>query len=157
MCIRDSGSDTYSQDIIVNALPNLSAVATSTNICEGDSVDLNASGANSYTWDNGVGTGANVIVAPTTSSVYEVTGIDLNGCENIAQVAINVNPNPIISLLSAQDPSSCLANDGILTVGSQGTGNLSWVGPSSGNTNACLLYTSPSPRDATLSRMPSSA
>ncbi len=133
------GSDTYSQDIIVNALPNLSAVATSTNICEGDSVDLNASGANSYTWDNGVGTGANVIVAPTTSSVYEVTGIDLNGCENIAQVAINVNLNPIISLLSAQDPSSCLANDGILTVGSQGTGNLSWVGPTSGNTNAVTL------------------
>ena len=26
-----------------------------------------------------------------------------------------------------------------------------------GNTNICLLYTSPSPRDATLSRMPSSA
>ena len=25
------------------------------------------------------------------------------------------------------------------------------------NNNACLLYTSPSPRDATLSRMPSSA
>ena len=25
------------------------------------------------------------------------------------------------------------------------------------NTNICLLYTSPSPRDATLSRMPSSA
>ena len=28
---------------------------------------------------------------------------------------------------------------------------------SSGNTQICLLYTSPSPRDATLSRMPSSA
>ena len=27
----------------------------------------------------------------------------------------------------------------------------------SGNTGTCLLYTSPSPRDATLSRMPSSA
>ena len=26
-----------------------------------------------------------------------------------------------------------------------------------GNLNSCLLYTSPSPRDATLSRMPSSA
>ena len=33
------------------------------------------------------------------------------------------------------------------------------VAPAStvGNANACLLYTSPSPRDATLSRMPSSA
>ena len=35
-----------------------------------------------------------------------------------------------------------------------GTGNLTWRG---GLYYACLLYTSPSPRDATLSRMPSSA
>ena len=31
------------------------------------------------------------------------------------------------------------------------------MGPHCENTKACLLYTSPSPRDATLSRMPSSA
>ena len=30
-------------------------------------------------------------------------------------------------------------------------------GVGGGNANSCLLYTSPSPRDATLSRMPSSA
>ena len=30
-------------------------------------------------------------------------------------------------------------------------------GKASGNSGVCLLYTSPSPRDATLSRMPSSA
>ena len=30
-------------------------------------------------------------------------------------------------------------------------------GPSQGHIQGCLLYTSPSPRDATLSRMPSSA
>ena len=33
-----------------------------------------------------------------------------------------------------------------------GNGGIGWVYP-----NTCLLYTSPSPRDATLSRMPSSA
>ena len=39
-----------------------------------------------------------------------------------------------------------------------GTGaNPSWVDASVGISEACLLYTSPSPRDATLSRMPSSA
>ena len=31
------------------------------------------------------------------------------------------------------------------------------VAAGNGSGNACLLYTSPSPRDATLSRMPSSA
>ena len=34
---------------------------------------------------------------------------------------------------------------------------LDGVGISRGETKRCLLYTSPSPRDATLSRMPSSA
>ena len=40
--------------------------------------------------------------------------------------------------------------------GSAGLGVLFTSGNSE-NTNVCLLYTSPSPRDATLSRMPSSA
>ena len=35
--------------------------------------------------------------------------------------------------------------------------NITSVTPLTGNDSACLLYTSPSPRDATLSRMPSSA
>ena len=34
---------------------------------------------------------------------------------------------------------------------------LVWRGKDLGNQMVCLLYTSPSPRDATLSRMPSSA
>ena len=35
--------------------------------------------------------------------------------------------------------------------------NLGHAGPTSFQENACLLYTSPSPRDRTRSRMPSSA
>ena len=37
------------------------------------------------------------------------------------------------------------------------TGRTDTISLSSGENNPCLLYTSPSPRDATLSRMPSSA
>ena len=45
-----------------------------------------------------------------------------------------------------------------LTVDGQGSGvRTGIVSEASGSGNACLLYTSPSPRDATLSRMPSSA
>ena len=36
-------------------------------------------------------------------------------------------------------------------------GSLAFTGIGHGTDKACLLYTSPSPRDATLSRMPSSA
>ena len=35
--------------------------------------------------------------------------------------------------------------------------NICWIGDSNNVLDSCLLYTSPSPRDATLSRMPSSA
>ena len=38
-----------------------------------------------------------------------------------------------------------------------GTGGNDTGGGDTGDTDTCLLYTSPSPRDATLSRMPSSA
>ena len=36
-------------------------------------------------------------------------------------------------------------------------GGATLVSPDGGESDTCLLYTSPSPRDATLSRMPSSA
>ena len=48
--------------------------------------------------------------------------------------------------------STCEAQDGISVVVGKAWGNKSVV-----EGKACLLYTSPSPRDATLSRMPSSA
>ena len=40
---------------------------------------------------------------------------------------------------------------GIVLIGTNGDDQIKWY------SNNCLLYTSPSPRDATLSRMPSSA
>ena len=35
--------------------------------------------------------------------------------------------------------------------------SISWITPFDGSYNSCLLYTSPSPRDLSTSRMPSSA
>ena len=47
--------------------------------------------------------------------------------------------------------------DTLQTHGSATTGSRQANGTYSGHIEFCLLYTSPSPRDATLSRMPSSA
>ena len=54
------------------------------------------------------------------------------------------------------DPNGTFDN---LTDGESGTDSFTYVitDPSGETSTACLLYTSPSPRDATLSRMPSSA
>ena len=69
--------------VMVNALPLVVANASSTLICDGTPLTLNASGANTYTWDNGAphNTAFN-ISAPT---VFTVTGIDVNGCQNTAR------------------------------------------------------------------------
>ena len=45
----------------------------------------------------------------------------------------------------------------IMVVGVNGVGKTTTIGKLAHHYKACLLYTSPSPRDATLSRMPSSA
>lgn len=134
-----NGSDTYSQTITVNSLPNVAANASVTNICSGELVDLNASGASSYNWDNGAGNGENVTVSPASSIVYELTGVDVNGCVNVDQISVTVNPNPSINLSATQNPSSCILSDGIITVGSIGTGNLTWTGPVAGIANNVTL------------------
>ena len=51
--------------------------------------------------------------------------------------------------------ANSISSDEILTIAEDNAGRI-WIGTEDG-LNACLLYTSPSPRDATLSRMPSSA
>ena len=44
-----------------------------------------------------------------------------------------------------------------MTLAELGSGGRSYIETQAAQASVCLLYTSPSPRDATLSRMPSSA
>jgi len=104
-----------------------------------DTLELSATGADSFTWDNGLGSGTTITVVPSSSMVYEVTGTDGNGCVNSDQVTVTVNLNPTISVSSTQNPSSCNASDGFITIGSGGTGNLEWTGPISGSVNNVTL------------------
>ena len=58
----------------------------------------------------------------------------------------------VLDALLAQDPASRVACETVVN-----TGLCMITGEVTSNAQVCLLYTSPSPRDATLSRMPSSA
>jgi hypothetical protein len=89
-------SPAQSINITVNALPNVSANATSTSVCQGSQVTLTGSGAASYVWDNGVTNG--VAFTPTATTTYTVTGTDANGCSNTAQITVTVNPLPNITV-----------------------------------------------------------
>ena len=68
-------------------------------------------------------------------------------CGQVAQSSSSKSARSIDQIYT----SGCAACHDAGVAGSPITGNISqWA-------NSCLLYTSPSPRDATLSRMPSSA
>jgi hypothetical protein len=87
-----SDSDTISINVI--SLPNVTANATSTVICEGESATLTGGGASSYTWSGGITDGISFI-PPVGNSTYSVTGTNsITGCSNISSLIISVNPLP---------------------------------------------------------------
>jgi gliding motility-associated-like protein len=97
-----TGSNTATVSVTVNSLPQITAAASSTNVCYGDSVTLSAGGGNTYTWTGLPGT----IVSPSATSTFSVSGSDSNGCMSTATIAVTVNPLPVISILSS-DSVSC--------------------------------------------------
>jgi len=80
--------------VTVNALPAVNAGVDQT-ICIGAQVTLSGTGATTYTWNNGV-TNATAFT-PAATTTYTVTGTDLNGCQNIDQVLVTVNPLPSVN------------------------------------------------------------
>ena len=83
--------------INVNPLPNVDA-GSSTSICTGDSVQLNATGASTYIWTPSAGlSDPNIpdpFASPTTVTTYTVTGTDTNGCVNSNSVTISLHNLP---------------------------------------------------------------
>lgn len=82
----------HTLQVLVYALPTITAVASKTSVCKNQNFTLTATGANSYTWNFG----ALSSVAVTSSSVvsniiYTVTGTDGNGCTSTANVLVVVN------------------------------------------------------------------
>jgi PKD repeat protein len=100
--------------ITVNTLPNVSVLATDTDICQGSSVQLTASGANSFNWDNGLGAGSVKTVSPSSTTTYTVVGSNGLGCTANESITITVNPSPTVSV-SASETSICLGESVQLT------------------------------------------
>ena len=83
----------------INALPNVTFVASKSKICLGESLTLTGAGASSYAWDNGVSDG--ISFAPLSTKNYRLIGTDVNGCVNTASVTIPVNTLPTITQITA--------------------------------------------------------
>ncbi len=93
--------------ILVNPSPNVTANASPSTVCVGNTTTLTGSGAASYTWSSGVLNGISFI--PSSSTTYTVTGTDANGCTASSVVSINLVSNLTISI-SPTDPLLCLGD-----------------------------------------------
>jgi peptide deformylase len=92
----------YVDDITVTSNctpPTVNASASSTVLCSGNNVVLNATGATTYTWMPGNIVSSSATVTPLASTIYTVTG--KTGCSTTKTISIVVNPTPTISLSGA--------------------------------------------------------
>jgi hypothetical protein len=96
----------------INALPNVTFVASKSKICLGESLTLTGAGASSYAWDNGVSDG--ISFAPLSTKNYRLIGTDVNGCVNTASVTIPVNTLPTITQITAAANRLMVGSDLIL-------------------------------------------
>jgi hypothetical protein len=86
-------------EVFVNPAPSVTANASQTSICLGESVTLTGDGAISYSWNNGVVDGASFV--PSITTTYQVTGTDANGCTAQANITVTVNQLPDASFVSS--------------------------------------------------------
>lgn len=81
-----------SVNLIVNPLPTITAVASKTSVCRGQSFTITASGASSYSWNTGATSSSLVTSSTLVANVnYTVSGTDAYGCSNATVITIKVN------------------------------------------------------------------
>ena len=85
------GSNTAVSNVIVNALPVITASTSNGVLCAGENATLTASGASSFTFNPPGDSGTNITVSPTITSTYTVSGTDANGCMNTAVITQSVD------------------------------------------------------------------
>lgn len=129
--------------VTVNELPDISAIATPSTVCYGDSINLTANGGVSYTWTGNNLTDPNSDsqnIQPSASGMYELSGTDLNGCTNSDNIYVTVNPLPVINVSS--DPEEiCFGDDATLMA--TGAATYSWFGPAISSSNGNNATVSP--------------
>lgn len=108
--------------IVVHENPDVTAIASSDEICLGETVTLSGGGAATYVWDGGVTDGVAFAPASTGSYTYNVTGTSADGCEGTASVTISViDCEPVVTNFSI--PSPICAGD-CITIQDESTGTV---------------------------------
>jgi len=124
-------SATATLNITVNSSPIITASASPSAICIGNSTILSASGADSYLWNTGDNT-ANITVTPSTSTTYTVTGTSA-GCS--ATATVNITVNSVIPTITASASPSTICSGSSSTLSANGASTYQW---STGSTNQTI-------------------
>ena len=137
--------DSMMTTVNITTTPPITITPTNIDICAGTPISFTAGGGTTYQFFvNGVlqTTTGNTFITSSliNGDVVSVTGSNAGSCST------NIAANPAVVTSSAS--AGTISGNNSLCQGS--TVQLS-------NNSTCLLYTSPSPRDRTRSRMPSSA
>jgi len=121
--------------ITVYPQPVISISLAKSTICQGDTVQLNASGGATYTWAPGTGLnttiGAIVIANPSITATYTVNAKGVGGCPAKDSVVITVLPKPNVTV-TPPIPAVCKGDSVVLTA--NGAASYTWS-PSTGLTN----------------------
>lgn len=128
------GTNCYSTDdvvVTVNPLP-IADAGDDTQICYGDSVELNASGGANYLWNTGANT-SSILEYPLTTTNYYVTVTDGKGCQSSDQVEIVVINLPTISIFTDNN-AICLGESA--TLNAFGANSYLW---STGQTSSSII------------------
>lgn len=129
-------SDSTTITVNVGAPPVVSASASDTTICNGQSTTLTGTGATSYTWSPG-GTGSSINASPSTTTTYTLIG-DNGGCADTTSFVVTVNPTPTVSA-AASPATICSGQTSTLTAG--GAPSYTWSANAGGGTSAIVSVT----------------
>ncbi len=125
-------SNVSTTTVVVNPNPT-PEIAEPQAVCEGDPITLTVTGStgSTFSWsgpNDFTGTGTMITVDPAVAGDYTVTETDINGCMNIAEVTVIVNPTPAIEVA---DVTVCPDESAMLNETGGDAVTWSWEGPNS--------------------------
>jgi len=116
----------------LNAPPVL-ASPSSTAVCLGDTLYMNAQGADSYTWNTGSSAQSFSVLLGTNANFYVTGTSTLTGCSATSSVNILVNPSPIMSIFAS---TTQVCTGSTLVLAAFGSPNFIW---STGSNNSTVV------------------
>lgn len=117
--------NTASAGITVNPSPVVTAHASATVLCNGNTLTLYGSGADSYAWSHSVSDG--IAIQPATTETYSVTGMDSNGCSDTASITVNIDPSFTPTVMASCSKDTICFGESIVFIGS-GASTYNWTG-----------------------------